>query len=276
MFSNPLAPPHDRRLLSSFSEHFALHQCSSETEQLAALAAAFARLPYENLTKIIKAAESTSPGEARRPPEEVFRDHLAFGTGGTCFSLTATLRHLVRSMGLPADPILADRSYGANTHCALLVRIEGRPHLVDPGFLILRPIPLDSIGARELSGSPPGLSLVRQPGTANLDLYSLHPGRRAYRLTYKTEPVDAGEFFRVWDESFGWDMMRYPLLAGIQDSCQLYLRGKFFQVRTGQALQRAGVASGDLAAHISSQFRIDPSVVSRALSILKDQGEPYG
>lgn len=276
MISNPLAPPRDQGLFSSFSEHFALRRCSSETDQLAALVAAFARLPYENLTKIIKASESASPGEARRTPEEVFRDHLALGTGGTCFSLTATLLYLVRSMGLPAEPILADRSYGSNTHCALLVRIGGKPHLIDPGFLILRPIALDSAGAGELAGSPEGLSLVPQPNVAKLDLFSLHPGRRAYRLTYRTEPVDAGEFLRVWNESFGWDMMRYPLLAGVRDSCQLYLRGKFFQVRSGQALQRAGIAPEGLVAHISSQFGIDPAVVAYALSILKDQGEPYG
>lgn len=70
-------------------------------------------------------------------------DHFAFGIGGSCFSLTAALLHLLRSLGWPAVPLLADRRYGQNTHCALVVWIEDRPHLVDPGYLIVDPIPLD-------------------------------------------------------------------------------------------------------------------------------------
>ena len=45
---------------------------------------------------------------------------------------------------LRAEPILADRRYGDDTHSALVVWHEGKPHLLDPGYLIVRPLPLPS------------------------------------------------------------------------------------------------------------------------------------
>src|SRR5204863_234100 len=66
--------------------------------------------------KIIKDAEAGGVEEARRTPAEVLADHHALGAGGTCFALTATMLHLVRALGFPAEPILADRRYGADTH----------------------------------------------------------------------------------------------------------------------------------------------------------------
>ena len=104
------------------------------------VAAAFSSLPYENLTKILK--HDREGGVARRGPEEVIRDHIRLGSGGTCFSLTAALLHVLRALGLRAEPILADRHYGENTHCALLVWLDGEPHLLDPGYLILKPLAL--------------------------------------------------------------------------------------------------------------------------------------
>jgi arylamine N-acetyltransferase len=98
-------------------------------------ARAFATLPYENLSKVIRFAEAGDAVAARELPAEIINRHLQWGTGGTCFSLTATLLHLIRSLGFEAEPILADRPYGSNTHCALRVMVEGQPHLLDPGYL---------------------------------------------------------------------------------------------------------------------------------------------
>src|SRR5262249_17989982 len=126
--TSPLAPPRDAELLRAFEQHFGLRPTREPMQLLRHVTAAFARLPYDNLTKIIRDAEEGSPVRARRPPSEVWADHERWGAGGTCFSLTATLLHLVRALGWRAEPILADRRYGANTHCALVVWNDERPH----------------------------------------------------------------------------------------------------------------------------------------------------
>jgi arylamine N-acetyltransferase len=273
---NPLAPPGDRRLLASFLEHFGLGSDIEPRRLLREVAAAFANLPYENLTKIIKGHETSSVREAKRLPDEVLADHRALGTGGTCFSLTATFLYLLRSLGWRAEPLLADRRYGENTHCALVVWIEGQPHLVDPGYLIVDPIPLDSGGETRLTTAFNELILSPQARGDKLDLSTVSQGRQTYRLTFKASPVDESEFLRAWDASFDWDMMRYPVLTRVCGHRQLYLQGSRFQTRSREVVQRREIPTDELVGRIAAEFGIDPQVAARALAALKRKGEPYG
>src|SRR5690554_2784720 len=106
--THPLTFPQDSQLWLEFARHFRIAAGAPTPETLvASIARAFARIPYENLTKIIQNAEMRRADRARRGPEEVLRQHYAWRTGGTCFALTAALLHLVRSVGVTAEPILA-------------------------------------------------------------------------------------------------------------------------------------------------------------------------
>jgi arylamine N-acetyltransferase len=263
-------------VLDDFTMHFRLRRDRSPRWMLESVIAAFATLPYENITKIIKRAEPGSPEKARRSPAEVVANHIAWGTGGTCFSLTYTLRHLVRALGFEAECILADRHYGPDTHCALLVWIDGTPHLLDPGFLIVRPISLAVAGEHEIETCFNRLILGSADGKGRIPLFTFRNGIRAYRLTYKVSPVDIGEFFKAWDASFSFDMMRYPLLTRVAGNRQFYLRGSRFQISKADSVERQQVRAVDLAAKIAAEFTIHPSVVERALFILGRKGDSYG
>src|SRR5512135_1726094 len=234
---HPLAPPASRETLLRFLEHFCLSESLGPEELLRQLVRAFATMPYENLTKIIRDEEAGNPQRARRHPAQVLSDHYALGAGGTCFSLTATLIHLLRALGYESEPILADRHYGANTHCALLVWIEGKPHLLDPGYLILEPVPLSSHLPHDVQNGFNRLQLAPRADRRELDLYTVQKQSNTLRLTYKVEPVDAAEFLRVWDDSFGWDMMRYPLLTRVDGGRQIYLRANRYQVRSSDGVR---------------------------------------
>lgn len=276
METNPLAQPQDRGVLIAFLKHFRLSADRTPRELLRDAATAFTHLPYENLTKIIKEDQEQAAIRARRGPAEVLADHFGAGAGGTCFALTATLLHLVRSLGWEAEPLLADRRYGENTHCALLVSIDGRPHLLDPGYLILDPIPLDTRGQTRIVTEFNELVLTPQADGHRLDLATVAQGQRKHRLTFKTSPADPGEFLQAWDASFDWDMMRYPVLSRVRGGQQLYLQGGRVQARDHQAVRREEVASPQLAARIAEAFGIAPAIVVRALEILHRKGEPYG
>jgi arylamine N-acetyltransferase len=255
--------------LSLFKRHFGIQVGGPPDQVLEAVVTAFSRLPYENITKIIKRAECGSPGKSRRYPEEVIRDHIAWGSGGTCFSLTSALRQLVRSLGWEAEYILADRRYGQDTHCALLLRIEGVPHLLDPGFLIVKPIPLRPGAEREIRTGFNRVVLAPEGQKDRVSLSTIGQSSRTCRLTYKTSPVDEGEFFRAWDASFGWDMMRYPLLTRAAANSQIYFRGSRLQVSSAGKIEKSEIPDDGLAARIAAEFSINPSVVARAISILK-------
>lgn len=268
MQDHPLSSPRDAQLLVRFLTHLGLSTESEPRRLLHDVATAFSRLPYENLTKILKESELGRAPSARRHPHEVITDHFARGTGGTCFSLTATLLHLLRSLGWHAEPILADRRYGSNTHCALVVSIDGQPHLLDPGYLIVDPIPLGPGGDTTVKTA--FNRLVLEPTRGDLvQLHTLQQGHRAYRLTYKTTAVDPGEFLRAWDASFDWDMMHYPVLARVAGDKQLYLQDHRLQVRSHDETVRRELGGDDVVAEIVQRFGIDASVVTGALAVLK-------
>jgi arylamine N-acetyltransferase len=257
--------------LKAFIDHFDIRQDCAPRELLSRVATVFAALPYENITKIIKHAEAGSPEKARRYPDEVIKNHIEWGSGGTCFSLTSALLHLVRGLGWRAEYILADRRYGQDTHCALLIWIENVPHLLDPGFLIVDPIAIAAEDVKVETGFN-RLVLTPEGSSDRISLSTVRQGSKTYRLTYKVAPVDNCEFFKAWDASFDWDMMHYPLLTRMTASSQIYLNGSRLQISGAGAVEKREIAADSLVSKISEEFRIDPSVVSRAISILKHGG----
>ena len=269
MAENPLAPPRDRELLEFFFRQYRLRLAEDRLHSLGALARSYSRLPYENLTKIIRSSRNGKGPGARRLPAQVLTDHRDLGTGGTCFSLTATLLHLVRSLGFKAHPILADRHYGSDTHSALLVWIRERPHLLDPGYLVVQPIPLDE--CRDVEVETPFNRLVLSPDSpGRLRLYTRQQGGRSHRLTFKTSPADPGQFLKAWDESFSWEMMTHPLLTRVRAGKQIYLNGRRLQIRTHTDVVRKELDPEELHRQIASAFGIAAPVVRTALAILDE------
>jgi len=273
MDPHPLSPPASREELLGFLEHFRLSDHLPPGELLRQLVRAFATIPYENLTKIIRDDEAGNAERARRHPAQVLSDHYALGAGGTCFSLTATLIHLLRALGYESEPILADRRYGANTHCALLLWIDKRPHLLDPGYLILEPVQLSADVPSHIRNGFNSLLLSPRADNGRLDLFTVRGESRTLRLTYKVEPVDAAEFLRVWDDSFGWDMMRYPLLTRVDGERHVYLRANLYQVRGSDGVRSERISPDTLVGRIVHDFGISPSLAARAISILEHRGE---
>jgi arylamine N-acetyltransferase len=272
---NAVEPTKADLALRLFLTHTGLDPDTPPETLLRQVITAFAQLPYENLTKILKEAQTSSPDQARRQAIEVIRDHVHMGTGGTCFSLTATLLHLLRNLGWAAEPILADRPYGANTHCALLVSIKGQPHLVDPGFLLTEPIPLPRHHPQRIPTSFHDVLLTPEDGGSRLQLHTVQHERATPRITFKTEPVDWGQFLKVWDSSFGWDMMRYPVLSRVAEGQHLYLRGNRLQTRSREAVHHHEIAPMELVHRIAAAFGIQPGVTARALAILSRRGEKH-
>ena len=266
----PLSPPSDDALLTLFLSHFGLPRHLPPRQLLRRIALAFSKLPYENLTKIIKKSHLGSFEQSRRWPNEVIGDHMRAGSGGTCFSLTATLLYLLRSLGWQAQPLLADRHYGENTHCAVVVWLQDEPHLLDPGYLIVTPVPFkDSTTPSHIQTGFNELRLSAASAQGRRRLYTVQKGDLSHRLTFKTEPADADEFLKAWDSSFDWEMMQYPLLTRIRGQEQVYLRGNQLQIRNPESVQRQEIAPELLVERIASEFDLDASLAAQALSLLK-------
>ncbi len=206
---------------------------------------------------------------AMRYPDEVIGDFLKLGTGGTCFSLTAALAAMLDSSGIEAYPILADRHYGTDTHCGLMMtRPDGNLVLIDPGYLLFAPLPVPRGGPAFFDTGFNRIELLPVSGGTRLELYTIVKNNRKLRLTFKVEPVSDEAFGRAWERSFAFEMMTYPVLTRQVNGCHQYLQGNVLAVRDSLRTRRIVLTPNRQIEFIAGSAGINRAVAMRALEIV--------
>jgi arylamine N-acetyltransferase len=185
-----------RKAADIFFEHFGLSPGRSSAD-LWAIAQAFGTIPWENLSKFLlkRAGE-----EAPRSAERVMEDHVALGTGGTCYSLTETLCVVLGECGFSARPLTGHMNHGRNTHCALLVETGQGRFLMDPGYAVPGAVLLDEHGRGEMN--TPGVSRYWQPVPGGWQLFTEENGERKHRYTLESRVLSRRAFMEYWKRSF--------------------------------------------------------------------------
>jgi hypothetical protein len=238
---------------------------------------AFKNLPFENLTKIIKADSVISASSARRHPDELIGDYLRFGTGGTCFSLTASLVALLDALGIDAWPVLADRHYGPDTHSGLIiVRQDGGVLLLDPGYLLFAPVPMPTEGPSFFDTGFNCVELKPVSAGTRIELYTIVKGNRKLRLTFKIEPLSDEAFGKAWERSFAFEMMTYPVLTRQVSGTHHYLQGNVLACRDSRRTERITLTPEERMDYICGSVRISKDIVVKALEVIGHGRTPAG
>lgn len=266
----PWLQVHDIEILARFLKKSGIEPAQQPEQLINRVAGAFKSIPFENLTKIIKADSVVSAASAMRHPDELLGDFLKWGTGGTCFSLTASVVAVFDSLGIEAYPVLADRHYGINTHCGLMiVQPGGNVLLLDPGYLLFAPV---QIPKEQPAFFDTGFNRVElHPVNAGLrlELYTSVKGNRKLRLTFKLEPVSDSAFGKAWEQSFAFEMMTYPVLTRTVNGSHQYLQGNVLAVRDSMRTQRLILTPEKQVEFFTVSAKMDKTIVTRALEIVK-------
>lgn len=179
-----------------FFDHFGLTPRGG-ADRLYDVAAAFSRIPWENLTKFLLKAR----GEERlRMPGEVLEGFARDGTGGTCYSLTEALGSVLSACGWSVRPLTGHMRHGRNIHCALLVEGGEGVFLLDPGFVVPLPVQLGRVGGYL---DLPGRRLVWTPSGDGWDLHTEENGcKPQWRYHLESRNLSRNEFITFWRDSF--------------------------------------------------------------------------
>jgi len=269
-------PERDSQAVGLFEERYGASRIGTGVAGLLELLDRFSHLPYENLTKILAWDGGLRP-PAPRGPRRVMEDHLALGTGGTCFSLTELLRQLVQQAGLACHPVMAHMRHGANVHCALRVELHGRGYLVDPGYLVRQPQPLTRTPApfeRERPGQARLVPAGSLPGVpdgvpdGDFDLYTLEQEGPRWRYRFADRAPTLEAFLHHWLASFRQPGMRSLLVTQRDGGDRLYLHNHKLRSRgPGGAVNRNVRQSLDRV--VQEVFGIDPGVTAAAHRLLE-------
>ncbi len=260
---------HDNELFGRFLRYVGIHpDVDFEDVLLHKLCQVFSVMPYENLTKIIKSDAEISASRAKRLPDEVIREYLHYGTGGTCFSLTATFIAILNAFGFETYPILADRRYGVDTHCALVFLQKTEFFLLDPGYLIYQPTRLPTTEPVSFSTGFNMIELQPHEAGRKVDLVTIINNDRRFRLTYKVNPVDGPTFGRAWERSFAWEMMTYPVLSRNQNGTHQYLQGHLLRTRNREGCVKHILSPDEQHEFISAALGIHAHIIKKAFSVI--------
>lgn len=200
-------------------------------------------------------------------PSEVLADHLRWGSGGTCFALTYFLARILEEVGLVPRYLFADRSHAEASHTALLVPVGTRRFLVDPGYLLDRPIALDERKAVRLRAAGEDIELAPEPSGGTWILSTLRGSHRKFRYRLRDEPISGTDFLSRWRESSDWPMMGQIVLSRTSPGARHYLRDLFYH-RVGESGDWNGRVLPGEGSFLEETFGISPelySLASRAL-----------
>ena len=248
-----------------FLAHFKLPGGDPDLDMLRAIISCYADIPYENLTKIIRKFTARRPGERLRRPPEVVSGYIENRTGGTCFSLTFCLGSILTKAGFRCYPVMADMKR-PNVHCALIVTIDGRKYLVDPGYLLGEPV--------GLSGAPVHLTTsfgnveLRPRSATRYDLFTVTGGERKWRYRMRLHPVSQPLFMRYWQESFDLPMMNSLQLTKLTGNGHLYIRNHHLRLRRRDDKINENIRT-HLESRIESEFGIPGEITAEARGLIE-------
>ncbi len=215
----------DIKLFDEFAEKFNLRDERDKLFLLSKILRAFSNIPYENLTKLIEAEEKNLEKKLRTP-YYIIKDYFEKGAGGTCFSLVYFLKNFLDYAGFKTEFLLADRSYGENTHTLVSVEIDGKKYLCDVGYLIYRPVPLDK---EALEFKTKAYNFILEEREDGIYVFTKNErGFKKFRYKIKRDKVNEDTFISAWEKSFEFEMMNHMILSKEVEDGVIYIKDLHF------------------------------------------------
>jgi len=266
-----LAGDNYRKACKLFREHFSVDAGDRGEEHARKLVRCFSRIPYENISKIIKSSKPASLESRVRLPLEVMEDHVTRNLGGTCFSLTFFLENLFRDAGLDCYKVMADMKSGENVHTAVVVKIGPRKFLADPGYCMNVLVPMDGPMVHAVATSFGGVELQYRPDENRYHLFTSRADEKKWRYVFRDIPVSDGDFERYWEESFRKPTLGQICLYKATEEGLLYVHNTHLRLTSYSKLHREDI-SENMYSRLETLFGIDPALIEEAQSILVSSG----
>lgn len=199
---------------------------------------------------------------------ELMEDHIRNHFGGTCFSLTFFLQTILTLKGFQCYPVMAYMRWGKNVHCALIVILNGQKFLVDPGYLLTRPMKIQSRSSILYHHKASGVELDFDFSKETYHVFTFSQTEKKWRYRFRDQPVSAQDFLRFWLSSFHWNSMHGLCLTKIEKDRMIYIHKTFMRETTFQGKRNFNIKK-TVHETIEKIFHIDSVVVEEALSALE-------
>lgn len=255
--------------VKAFYGHFSFFPGPPGLDGLGEILSHFSKFPYENLSKTIRHHEAAELEKKLRFPIEVMDGYARHRFGGTCFSLTFFLQTLLAHAGYRCYPVMADMKWAPNSHCAMIVLLDGRRYLVDPGYLLNRPMEMTLEKPRVHDSEFTGVELVRFGfgDSAVCEVRTFNRTEIKSRYRFRDIPCPDAEFLRHWTDSFGWNSMHGLCLTRAEKGRMVYIHKHYMRESTFEG-KRSFKIRNNYHESIRRAFGIEAEMTERALAAL--------
>ena len=260
-------PEEHRAAVLQFLDFYHITQKSPALAFLGEILEKYTHLPYENISKIIKLNQDFLSLNRIRLPEQVINEHEQYRFGGTCFSLTFYLESILKTLGFICYPVMADMRNQRNIHCALIVLLERKKYLVDPGYLLTRPMEIHPDMPRLYRTKHTGVELRFDKNDERYHLYTFDQTQTKWRYRFRDCPVSHRDFLMFWQESFFKSTMHSIVMTKIKEDGMIYLHNDYLKISSIAGQHKQRLKSNYLTV-IQDVFGIDPQLVEQAQEAL--------
>ena len=232
-----------------------------------------ARVPFENATKILRDREITDVSDKPRTPEIFWADHLASGSGGTCFARVAAFDALLSALGFRTRRLLGRVEHDGD-HAGLAVETGAGETLADVGFPLPALLPAD---AERVESARSELAIARTArGIAVEWVDGVPEGPRALELF--SETVSEERFAEHWRRTFhpGSKFLKRIAMRRDLENRSVSYAGGFLRVDDRHSRLRIalGPAQEPAAQRLSEIFGIDSEILARAFALVGEDPTP--
>lgn len=255
-----------------FLGHFGIAPRTPDRPFLEKILGSFARLPYENISKIIKLNRHFLELERIRLPEEVMEGYVRHNLGGTCFSLSYFLQSILLQLGFTSWIFMADMGTRANVHCALIVQLDGSRLLADPGYLLSRAMEIHPDHSRLYETPHTGVEIKFDRGRERYGLYTFDRQVKKLRYTFSDRATPPEEFLQHWLASFYQGMMHGICLTQLRPEGLIYMHDDYLQIATPEGRRKRRLKE-EYPRVVSQLFAIAPEWIERAQVALAENME---
>ncbi len=228
-------------------------------------------VPWESASRIARRAVLADTADCPRSAAQFWQDHLALGTGGTCFESNLAFFALLRALGYDGYLTINNMGTTQACHTAIVIRLDGAHWLVDAGLPLHRPLRVDPVAATRRATAVLDYS-VRPDGPFTYQIErEPHPMRNAFTLV--DLPVDGAAYWQATTNDYGRGglfldkVVVNKVLDGVVWRFNSTERPWHLE-RFAAGVRTDVVLEGDLAAvatAVAQRFGIDPGIVRAAL-----------
>lgn len=258
-----LNPEDHRSSALQFLDYYAIKQKSPGQLFLEEILEKYTNLPYENISKIIKLNQDFRSENRIRLPDQVINEHEQFKFGGTCFSLTFYLESILKTLGFNCYPIMADMRNQPNIHCALVVIMEMKKYLIDPGYLLTRPMEIHPDAPRLYRTEHTGVELRFDQSDERYHLYTFDREQKKWRYRFWERPTPPADFLRFWQESFYKGTMHGIVMTKINPDGMIYMHNNYLKITSIEGQQKKRLKE-DYLFTVEDIFGFDSELVEKA------------